>query len=76
MPCGVGLTTTEMATERTLREIRARLKAYAAAGKAPFWKAGHRKRALRIAALLMTPTKRILKNREEGSKASEYAFFE
>ena len=70
------LTTSEMATERTLREIKARLSAFVAAGKAPFWKAGHRKRALRIAALLMTPTKQILRRREEGSKTSEYAFFE
>ena len=70
------LTTSEMATERTLREIKARLTAFVAAGKAPFWKAGHRKRALRIAALLMTPTKQILRRREEGNKTSEYAFFE
>lgn len=68
------LATTDMATKKTISEIKKRLITHVAGGKVQFWKKGQRKRAQRILSFLVKPV-RIEQHGKDGVTHSGYQFY-
>lgn len=71
----LSLETSDVATAKSLKQIKKRLIAHLAGGKVRFWKKGQRKRAVRILSFLAKPVRQMRKDRKEGIKDGGYELF-